>query len=313
MKKNVFIVAAFASLFIISCNKNRDVDTTSPYNVVFKFKFDSSQARLNNIGGSASIAAGNAALSPKINAMSVHYLELASFATTLLGQGSVLYIADEDTSTGLVNKAIDFSKSTPVGNNETFLTIPIKDIAPGTYEYLRTSLAYQNLDISFRLDSTILNPPAAPIVIAQDFPATIAGFIGYKTLINNLKIKTQTVAVNDRKLQGYWGFESTGTVSGFPFSIVKTGQAPANATTVVNPIFATSPVPQGSCVVTGAFAGGSKLVITGQETKDIIVTVSLSNNKSFEWKDLNGNGKWDPTKGEQVVDMGLRGMIPSFQ
>jgi hypothetical protein len=66
-------------------------------------------------------------------------------------------------------------------------------------------------------------------------------------------------------------------------------------------------------LVTGAFAGGNKLTITGNETKDIIVTVSLSTNKSFEWTDTNGNGKWDVTKGERVVDMGLRGMIPSFQ
>jgi hypothetical protein len=45
----------------------------------------------------------------------------------------------------------------------------------------------------------------------------------------------------------------------------------------------------------------------------VVVKVKLSINKSFEWKDLNGNGKWDPTKGENVVDMGVRGMIPVVQ
>jgi hypothetical protein len=62
-------------------------------------------------------------------------------------------------------------------------------------------------------------------------------------------------------------------------------------------------------VVTGAFAG-AKLKITGNETKDIVVRVSLSTNKSFEWIDDNGNSKFEPTKGEQIVDMGLRGVIP---
>jgi len=55
------------------------------------------------------------------------------------------------------------------------------------------------------------------------------------------------------------------------------------------------------------------LNITGNETQDIIIRVSLSTNKSFEWVDGNGNGKWEPNKGEQIVDMGLRGMIPYIE
>jgi hypothetical protein len=54
------------------------------------------------------------------------------------------------------------------------------------------------------------------------------------------------------------------------------------------------------------------LVITGNETEDIYVTLSLSTNNSFEWVDTNPDGKWEPIAGEQVVDMGLRGMIPSW-
>jgi hypothetical protein len=40
--------------------------------------------------------------------------------------------------------------------------------------------------------------------------------------------------------------------------------------------------------------------------------MSLSTNNSFEWNDSNGNGKWDVDPGsfENVVDMGLRGLIP---
>jgi hypothetical protein len=39
----------------------------------------------------------------------------------------------------------------------------------------------------------------------------------------------------------------------------------------------------------------------------------MSTNQSFEWIDGNANGKWEPSKGESVVDMGLRGMIPFVQ
>ena len=48
----------------------------------------------------------------------------------------------------------------------------------------------------------------------------------------------------------------------------------------------------------------------GTATSDIVVTVSLSTNHSFEWVDLNGDGLWSPTQGENVVDMGIRGLIP---
>ena len=126
-------------------------------------------------------------------------------------------------------------------------------------------------------------------------------------------IKTKSVNVNGNRKQGYWGFESTYNL---PFigsrTDTITGQAPEGATTVVNPLNATSPIPAGSCVVTAQFQPG-KLTITGKETKDIIIEVSLSTNKSFEWKEVNNNGKWDPLKGEKLVDMGIRGMIPTVQ
>jgi len=95
------------------------------------------------------------------------------------------------------------------------------------------------------------------------------------------------------------------------------GQPPAGATTVVNPLSGTSPIPAGSCLVTGEFfntAGSSlaPLVITGSETSDIVITVSLSTNKSFEWKKVNGDGYYQPDAGEFPVDMGIRGMIPKY-
>jgi hypothetical protein len=45
--------------------------------------------------------------------------------------------------------------------------------------------------------------------------------------------------------------------------------------------------------------------------------MSLSTNNSFEWVDSDGNGRWDVNTStmtiDTVVDMGLRGLIPSWQ
>jgi hypothetical protein len=310
MIKQILLLLMTCAIFTACKKKTTDVQTTTA-NLIFKFKFDSAQARLNSIGGISTIPATNAALSPIMNKMTAHYVEMTTNAFTGLGAGTVLYRAPETMAGG--SNAIDFSKAVQAGNGEVFLTVPIKNITPGIYEYLRVSVGYQNLEAKFHLDTIINIPPAGNTVISQDFPTTIAGFIGFNSYITSFNIKTQPLAVNANKLQGFWAAESSGSVAGFPFNTVQSGQAPANATTVVNPIFATSPIPQGSCLVTGAFAGGNKLTITGTETKDIVVTVSMSTNKSFEWREIVANGKWDPTKGEQVVDMGLRGMIPSFQ
>ena len=87
-----------------------------------------------------------------------------------------------------------------------------------------------------------------------------------------------------------------------------TGSASAGATTVPNPLFATSPIPAGSCVVTGELS--TPLTVTGLETEDVVITVSLSTNKSFEWAEIDGDNVFEPLEGEFPVDMGIRGMIP---
>ena len=66
----------------------------------------------------------------------------------------------------------------------------------------------------------------------------------------------------------------------------------------------------GSRVVTGKFP--TNLTISGNETKNIIVTLSLSINKSFEWTEVINDGKYEPSQGENIVDMGLRGLVPTF-
>lgn len=303
MPRTLALALFAASLALFACKKNETGNSTAK--LIFKFKFDSTQARLNNIGQPSTIPAGNAAQSGVMNKMSAHYIELAPGPLTLLGNGAVLYHAAETTIGG--SKAIDFEKAPQAGNNEVFYEVPINQIAIGEYEWLRISLAYQNGDVKIRVDTTING-----VSINQDLNATLASFIGYNTYIKNFTVKNQSITVNGNRSQGFWGFETTVPVLGTNIPVAESGQAPAGATTVVNPLFNTSPIPAGSCVVTAAFANG-KLKITGNETKDIIVECSFSTNKSVEWKDLNPNGKWEPLKSETLVDMGIRGLIPTIK
>ncbi|MBS1750919.1 MAG: hypothetical protein JST63_13530 [Bacteroidetes bacterium] len=283
----------------ISCTKQNE-NSNEP-SLVLRIKFDSTQQRLNNIGQPAEIPAGHAAQNPSFNTISVHYVELAPNASTALGGGAVLYRAPETENGG--EKAIDFDKSIFTSNNEVFFAAPLKSIPAGEYEWFRVSLAYQNYDVQYHLDTTI-----ADITINEDFKGTIASFIGFNTFIHSYMIRNQQIQVEGDKKQGYWGFETTIHSETY----TATGQSPEGATTVVNPIFNTSPIPAGSCVVTAAFLPG-KLTVTGNEKENIIVEVSLSVNKSFEWQEIVNNGKWDPLKGEPVVDMGIRGMKPTIQ
>ena len=295
---------------IFSCKKDNNQNNTTnggsnnfpTYYLVFKFHFDSTQARLDNLGNASVIPSNHGAQSPKMNKMCAHYVELAPTMYTAVGAGKVLYHAPETNSGGAT--AIDHSQSVLKGEGEEFLRIPLNSITPGTYNYLRVSLAYQNYDIAYKY---VYN--SIPFYLT----GTIASFVGYNTYINNYLINTQTVVPSastggpGNHLQGYWGFEtSINSVVN-----ISDGQSPAGATTVPNPIWATSPIPAGSCLVTGQFP--IPLSVTGNETSDVVIQVSLSTNKSFEWKDANLDGWFEPAAGDTVVNMGIRGMIPTVQ
>jgi len=283
------LYAFFGILMLIhSCKKEENPEPKEPMLIV-RIDMDSTQARLGNNGSPSALPAGHAGQHPQFNRISAHYLELAPTAWTLLGTGSILYHAPETTQGGTT--AIDFDRSTVITPGSVFLKVPIKDIAPGEYEWVRLSVSYQNYDVTFYYNN---NP----------YPATLASFVCYNTFIRNFVLKDSSIAVNANRLQGFWGVETAISAD--------TGQAPPGATTVPNPLFNSSPIPPGSCVVTGQFA--EKMKITGSENSDINITLSLSTNNSFEWVDPNGNGLWDiNTSGaEQVVDMGLRGLIPKI-
>jgi hypothetical protein len=264
-----------------------EYDAPAP-NLILKLKFDSTQQRLDSFGNPETVPAANSAQSPVFHGLSAHFIELTPNQNVLPGDGVLIYKGAETTAGG--NNAADFSQAIVRSDGEVFYSIPLSSIAAGTYEYLRVSVTYQNYDIDYYVSGT-------------KYTGRIASFVGWNTYLTSYVINTQTVTVNSNKLQGYWGFESA--------SGVIEGQTPPGATTVPNPIAGSSPIPAGSCLVTGEFA--SPLVISGNETNDIVVTISLSVNKSFEWKDDNTNGLYEPLAGDTVVNMGLRGLIPIIE
>ena len=64
-------------------------------------------------------------------------------------------------------------------------------------------------------------------------------------------------------------------------------------------------------MVTGKF--DEPIVITGNETEDKVLNLAFSINNSFEWKEKKKDGKYQPAIGEDVVDMGLRGLHPKLE
>jgi hypothetical protein len=282
---------------------------SSDAKLVFKLKMDPNQARLDAFAQSSSVPSGNAAQNPNFNGMSAHKIELVPSALTPVNDGAIVYHGAETTTGG--NNAIDFDKAIVTNEGEIFFEIPFTDVTPGTYQHIRVSVSYQNYDIVYNVNNVPTFPGTTDLINEK---GTIAAFVGFNSYITDLTPKTMSKAVNANQLQGYWAFE---TALSSPYSAanaIYNGQA--QATTVVNPLSATTPTPIGSCLVTGSF-DGNPLEITGDETEDVVVTLSFSTNNSFEWVDSNGNGQLDIDFSagtvEPVVDMGLRGLKPSFQ
>jgi len=301
-----FSLILFSIILLTSCSKDDDNSTSVPTsgsngggqtgpNLIFKLYFDSTLARLDNFGNPSTIPSGNSAQSPKFHAMSAHYIEFAPDSLTQIGNGEIVYHGSETNAGG--SNAVDFDQAIVKGEGETFYSIPLSQVTAGTYKWLRVSLTYQNYDINYLVSGIGIQT------------GRLASFVGFNNYITNYVINTQTVSVNNNKLQGYWGFETS--VLGTTY----TSEGQSSGTTVPNPIASTSPVPAGSCVVTGSFP--TPLTITGNETSDITVNINLSTNNSFEWKDLNGDELFEPSDGvnpgDTVVDMGLRGLFPTYQ
>ncbi len=283
--KQISLLLLLVICVLTACSSDDDNQNNTEPRLIIKLNFDPNQQRLDNLGQPSGLPNGNAAQTPTIQRMSANYIEFAPTANTLLGEGAIIYEGAETNAGGAM--AIDFQSAILAGDDEVFLSLPLSTLQAGAYEWVRVSLSYQEGDINVLSNG-------------MDITGRLASFVGYNNYITTFDLNGSTITVNDDKLQGFWAFEALGFTT--------QGQAPEGATTVPNPLFASSPVPQGSCVVTGAFANA--LTISGNETEDIEVTLSFSINNSFEWTEVNADGKYEPSIGEQVVDMGLRGLIP---
>ncbi|MCC7232964.1 MAG: hypothetical protein IT242_08485 [Bacteroidia bacterium] len=288
MKRKFYFLLPAISLFLYSgCVKENASPQEDPQaRLVFTFRFDSTLARLDNAGNPDTLPPGHGAQTPVYRYMSANYIELSQDSLKQPGQGRILYRSPETSIAG--SNAIDFIKLNIAGNVYPFFTIPLHRIAPGTYKFLRISLAYQNFDIRCKLGGTELT-------------GTVASFLGFNTYITSFSLHNKLVQVFGSRPQGFWAMGTT--LSGI--DTILTGQS--TETTVVNPISTSSPVPAGSGIVTGTF--DVPLTISGNETHDIEVTVSLSINKSFEWIDAAGDNIYEPPV-DTAVDMGIRGMFP---
>lgn len=299
----IFLVLILTGV-VISCNR----DVTTFNDVHFSLVFDPTQERLDNLGAPSEVPAGNAAQTPDMRLMSVHYIEMTPDAFTAFKDGSILYTAPE-TSAGGAN-AIDFAQSDFSDGSAEFAKVDLNRLAPGTYNYIRASVAYQELGVQFDLHNIPL------IGDLNDQSGILASFLGFNTYLTTIQVGGLEVTVNGNKEQGYWAFATQFSEPYTAYNAVYTGQSPAGSTTVVNPIDATSPVPEGSCVITGVFS--DPLVVAEDEDRELYISLSFSTNNSFEWIDTDGDGKWDidaldPGASEQVVDMGIRGLIPTWE
>ena len=278
----------------------------------FKVKFDPLQERLNSSGKVVGTTAGRASQSVVMNSIGISNLELLAGSGTKSGAGETLLSVDDVFMEG--NTAVDISKVKMIKEGEILISIPFNKIAAGKYEWIRTAVPYQNFDVQVNM----LNVAFVGNLLNER--GTLVGFYAPNNYISKYKIWEKENTVNGIKKQGYWGFETKFNPAYAQLNKIYTGQTTEGTNTFVNPIYQTSPILNGECIVTGRL--DTPLSITGDETEDVTVILSFSVNNSFEWEEeINRNGKWDinaqantgqPTI-EKVVDMGLRGLKASYQ
>jgi hypothetical protein len=286
-------------LFVAACCKPEDQPSTAKLGI--QFEFDSTQARLNQFGQPAIMLSGQAGQTPYMKNMSIHYLELVPNKNTQFGEGVIVYKGPELEVDG--QKVIDFSQVLTSPADSVFASFMIKDLAPGTYEWVRVGVAAQNFDFRFNIN----NLPVFGNLLNQK--ATATSLLGFKAYLTSVTPYSINLAINDVKDHGSWFLETRFNSPFTAYNQVLSGQV-AGMMTVVNPIWATSQVPVGSSYITGKLA--TPLVITGKETQDQKLVLSFSIMQSLVWIDPDGNGTFDldATAGtfEQLVDMGLRGL-----
>lgn len=308
MKTTNLIFSILIGFALLSCSTDDPLVTPNlGPRLNITFTMDTEAARLDNLGNPVTIPEGNAAQHPDFEVLGLHFVGLYPDKFTPYDEGVTVTSTATTGSGGAL--AIDFDGEVFLNEEINTMSVPLSNVTSGTYEYFRASIGYQKYRIVYNLEGAETEIPDWPEGVDDnvDVDAIVASFLGYNTYIGNYIIDKQTVTVNGNKAQGYFGLETTGEIGGYQFTQLTQGEAPQ--ITVPNPIDDSSPVPEGSCVVTGQFP--SALVIPENPSEDINIEVVISINNSFEWEDSNGNGKYEPLLGETVIDMGTRGVFPS--
>ncbi|MDZ7881106.1 MAG: hypothetical protein U5L45_25795 [Saprospiraceae bacterium] len=299
-QKISLLLLSFVVLLGSSCQKRPD-----PL-VHFRVKFDPLQERLNANGLPSGITAGRAAQTPLVNVIGVQQIELATGNLIAAGKGVILFSTPTTIAGG--ETAVDFGQLKLVKDGEIMFSIPMSQIGIGSYDWVRVAVAYQNFHVQFNMT----NVPFSGSF--NDERGTFATFLASNNYITKYRIGTKDETVNANRKQGYWSFETKLASAYSSNDRIYNGQA-IESPTMVNPLSQTSPLPTGSCLVTGRF--DTPLSITGKETQDVTVTLSFSTNRSFEWEEsVTRNGKWDADRQantgqpaiERVVDAGFRGL-----
>lgn len=273
---------------------------SSEKQLIFRLKFDSSQARLNDQGQISVPPVGAGVQSPSITGMSIDYIELMQNANTLPGEGILVYKTNETSCGG--SKATNFCKGFVIKENEVLVSVNLNAIPPGSYPWIRISIGYQEMMIQARTSSS------------GNAPASFAGFSSNLTYFSKSRIQgtvlTPSLGGTGNKNRGYWLFDQ----KVFSMSHRLEGQAPY--TTVVNPNPQISNTPAQSFVY-GQFVNSSTslvepLTISANEVVNREILLFFSCNQSFEWKEVTSDGIFEPAIGESVLDFGCRGLIPKF-
>ena len=107
---------------------------------------------------------------------------------------------------------------------------------------------YQEYRVRFNLRNL---PMGLPDMLNRS--GDVASFVGAYQYVDAVRFASDpaaSLAVGRNVWQGFFAFRPD-LPPPAPQGMVVEGQSPAGATTVPNPIFATSPIPAGSCLVTG--------------------------------------------------------------
>jgi hypothetical protein len=166
----------------------------------FIIKIDPLQEKLGNNGLPASLRTDLAAQTPVINSIGFDGIELVQNDFTKFGQGVSVFSTLETTAGG--EKAIDYQQVKLGKAGETLFSIPLKNISPGTYNWIRTSVTNQNFDVVFNM----LNVPFAGNFLEER--GTLASFTAPNNYISSYKVWDKTDSVKANKKQGYWCFET---------------------------------------------------------------------------------------------------------